>query len=99
MNTTHHNYSTAHTYLLHSQPWICGMPLAGLWSCLKRGGRRWRLSRDEGGGESTLHRMGSGSTPPPPWCSRSRSLHAVGTYQVNDISTWSNCNNFSHLLK
>src|SRR5207245_2006861 len=24
------------------------------------------LSRDEGSGESTLHRMGSGSTPPPP---------------------------------
>src|SRR5207244_1861147 len=49
-NTTHHTYSTAHTYQLHSHPWICGMPLAGLRSCLKRGRRRWRLSRDEGSG-------------------------------------------------
>src|SRR5207245_2366996 len=64
-NTTLHTYSTAHTYQLHSHPWICGMPLTGLRSCLKRGRRRWRLSRDEGSGDSTLHRMGSGSTPPP----------------------------------
>src|SRR5207245_348277 len=61
-HNTSHTYSTAHTYQLHSHPWICGMPLAGLRSCLKRGRRRWRLSRDEGSGESTLRRMGSGST-------------------------------------